>query len=183
MNAATIRLQPFAAIAVSALMLTGCATVHVNSYLERGRDLGGYHTFDWGPADALSTGDPRLENNRFFDERVRSQAERLLGSRGFEKVTSGTPDLLIHYHVNITQEVHVSHRDRGDRERGGFDRDPYVSDAGTLVIDLIDPRTETLIWRGWATGSMEGAIDDQAWMEARIDEAVTRILERLPRTH
>jgi hypothetical protein len=107
----------------------------------------------------------------------------MLSGRGFEKATSATPDLLIHYHANVTQEIHVGHRDRGDRERGGFDRDPYVYDAGTLVIDLIDPRTETLVWRGWATGSLEGAIDDQAWMDARIDEAVTRILERLPRAH
>ncbi|HET7618414.1 MAG TPA: DUF4136 domain-containing protein [Gemmatimonadaceae bacterium] len=181
MNAATIRLSRLAALAVSALMLTGCATMSVGSYLARGLDLHAYHTFDWGPPDALSTGDPRLDNNRFFDERVRSQAERMLDARGFQRVTSGAPDLLIHYHVNISQDVHVSHRDRGDRERGGFDRDPYVYDAGTLVIDLVDPRTETLVWRGWATGSMEGAIDDQAWMDARIDEAVTRILERLPR--
>jgi len=38
-----------------------------------------------------------------------------------------------------------------------------------------------LIWRGWAEGSIEGVIDNQTWMESRIDEAVAKILERLPR--
>jgi hypothetical protein len=56
-----------------------------------------------------------------------------------------------------------------------------VYDAGTLLIDLVDARTNRLVWRGWAEGSVDGVIDNQEWMEARIDEAVTRILERLPR--
>jgi hypothetical protein len=37
------------------------------------------------------------------------------------------------------------------------------------------------VWRGWARGSLDGAINDQAWLEERVDEAVARIMERLPR--
>lgn len=53
MNAATIRLSRLAALAVSALMLTGCATMSVGSYLARGLDLHAYHTFDWGSGRPL----------------------------------------------------------------------------------------------------------------------------------
>ena len=55
-----------------------------------------------------------------------------------------------------------------------------VYDAGTLVIDLVDARTKTLVWRGWAEGSLEGVIDNQASMEAHIDRAVARVLQQLP---
>jgi Domain of unknown function (DUF4136) len=48
-------------------------------------------------------------------------------------------------------------------------------------LDLVDAPTDTLVWRGWAEGSIQGAIDDQTLMEERIDEAVARILARLPR--
>ena len=58
---------------------------------------------------------------------------------------------------------------------------PYVYEKGTLFVDLVDPRTNQLVWRGWAEGSIDGVIDHQQWMEARVDEAVTQILARLPR--
>ena len=63
-----------------------------------------------------------------------------------------------------------------------MDRQPVVYDAGTLFVDLVDTRAKTLVWRGWAEGSMDGAIDDQAAMDARVDDAVMRILRRLPPT-
>ena len=56
-----------------------------------------------------------------------------------------------------------------------------VYDAGTIVVDLVDARTHRLVWRGWAEGSIDGVVDDQAWMEKRVDEAVARIMARLPR--
>jgi hypothetical protein len=59
--------------------------------------------------------------------------------------------------------------------------EPYVYEAGTIVVDLVDADTSRLVWRGWAEGSIDGAIDDQTFMEHRIDEAVARIMERLPR--
>jgi hypothetical protein len=34
--------------------------------------------------------------------------------------------------------------------------------------------------RGWAEGSLDGVIEDQRWMEERIDISVERILARFP---
>jgi len=55
-----------------------------------------------------------------------------------------------------------------------------VYDAGTILIDLVEPHTNKVIWRGWAEGAMDGVVDNQAWMEATVNHAVTRIFERLP---
>lgn len=168
------------ALACSTLVLAGCATMEVSSYVERGIDLRQYRTYDWGPPDTFSTGDPRLDNNRFFDDRVRARVEKELGDKGFEKTTSGPPDLLVHYHASLTQKIDVRHIDREYGYCDTADCRPYVYDAGTLFVDLVDPRTSKLVWRGWAERGVDGVIDNQAWMEERIDEAVTRILEGLP---
>jgi hypothetical protein len=162
-------------------MVAACATMNVSSYVERGFEIRQYRTVDWGPPDTFSTGDPRLDNNRFFDERVRMQVEKELAARGFEKESSGTPDLLVHYHASVRQEIDVRDLDREYAYCEERDCRPYVYDAGTLFVDLVDPRTNKLVWRGWAEGSVEGGIDNQDWMEARVDEAVKRILARLPR--
>jgi uncharacterized protein DUF4136 len=162
-----------------AVALAGCATTHVSAYLSRGIDLRQYHTYGWGPADTLSTGDPRLDNNRFFDERVRMQVEKHLASRGFEPAPPGTADLFVHYHAGITQRIDTAQLDPDGNGDAG--RRSEVYDVGTLFIDLIDTRTSKLVWRGWAEGTLDGVIDQQEWMEERIDDAVTRILQKLPR--
>ena len=68
--------------------------------------------------------------------------EKRLAARGFEKTASGTPDLLVHYHASVTQR---DRRQRRRTEHGVLRRGwlpPYVYDAGTLLIDLVDARTE-----------------------------------------
>jgi hypothetical protein len=165
---------------MAGLVLTGCAApMSVSSYLERGIDFTRYRTYNWDPAGPQATGDPRLDNNPFFQERVQADVEKQLATRGFEKSTSGTPELLIHIHASITQELNVNNADQ--RYGPCDDCKPYVYDAGTLLLDFVDTRTNKLIWRGWAEGSMEGDIDNQQRMEEKVDRAVTRILERLPR--
>jgi hypothetical protein len=86
--------------------------MRVGSYPERGTDFTRYRTYDWAPAGQFSTGDPRLDNNPFFQERLRAAVEKELAARGFEKRTSETSDLLIHYHASIRERIDVSGLDR-----------------------------------------------------------------------
>jgi hypothetical protein len=150
----------------------------VRSFVERGADVTRYRTYTWGPADAQATGDPRLDNNPFFHERIQAAVEQRLNARTFEKTTADQPDLLIHYHASVRQQINANGADQPYVTCE--DCKPYVYDAGTILVDLVDARTRRLVWRGWAEGSIDGVIDDQAWMEKRIDDAVGRILERLP---
>ncbi len=170
----------FVAAVIAALALTACASMTVNSYLERGIDFTRYRTYNFTPTDSASTGDPRLDNNRFFHERVQADVEKQMAARGFEKTAAPNADLLIHYHASITQEIDVNDIDRESGYCRTNDCRPYVYDAGTLLFDFVDRRTRMLVWRGWAKGSMDRVLDSQEWMEQKIDDAVTRILARLP---
>jgi hypothetical protein len=158
----------------------GCATMHVDSYSERGIDFRQYRTYNWGPPDTSSTGDPRLDNNPFFDERVRARVDEQLARRGFEKTISEQPDLLVHYHANVSQAIDVRELDSSISYCAENDCRPFIYDKGTLFVDLVEPRANKLVWRGWAEGSIDGVVDDQSWMESQIDEAVAKILARMP---
>jgi hypothetical protein len=169
-------------MAIASIWLgAGCATMNVNSYAERQTNLRQYRTYNWGPPDTWSTGDPRLDNNRFFDERVRARVEEQLARRGFEKTASDQPDLLVHYHASVSQEIDIRQLDTSISYYADRDCEPFVHDKGTLFVDLVERRTDKLIWRGWAEGSVDGVVDNQTWMESRIDEAVEKIFARLPR--
>ena len=159
-----------------AFALAGCASTEVRSYVARGADFHSHRTYNWGPIEARPTGDPRLDNNPIFQHRVQAAVDEQLAGRGFEKTAS--PQFLVHYHASVTQEIQISPNDHGVACE---ECRPEVYDEGTLLIDLMDARTGLLAWRGWAKGSIDGVIDDQAWMEQRIDEAVARIMRELPR--
>ena len=169
-------------LATTALVLTGCATMNVSSHVLKGADFTQYRTFEWGPADALPTGDPRLDRDPFFQDHVQGAIEKGLAGRGFARVSAGAADLLIHYHANISPRIDIN---RLDRERGYCYDDAcgvrtVEKEAGTLVLDVIDARTNRLVWRGWAQHSVEDMLRDRDRMEQRINDAVTRMLEQLP---
>ena len=166
------------AVAMSALVLTACASMKVYSYTEPGVDLAQYVTYEWGPPDQRTTGDPRLDNNPFFQERIQSDVDRQLTRRGYVKATAAPPDLTVRYHARIGQEVDVDAVDQITGYCPGNDCEAVVYETGTLAFDLVDTRTGRVVWRAWAEGSLEGVVNNQDWMEHRIDEVVARVFDQ-----
>jgi hypothetical protein len=172
-----------AAIFAALFTLGACTPRRISSYAAPTSDRSAAQTFAWGPSNDLSTGDQQLDGNQFFDERIRARVDAELRRRGFEKETNGrTPGLFVHYHASVTHQVDLIEVDRTSSGRPGDPGGPMIFDAGTILVDFVDPRTNTVVWRGSAEGSLQGAIDDQELMEMSIDDAIARILRRLPRT-
>jgi hypothetical protein len=174
-----------AAMALVTLVATSCATtMTVSSHVERGLDFRQYRTYDWGPADALPTGDARLDKNPFFKDHMQGAVETALAAKGLELTRSESPDLLIHYHANVTRRIDVNSLDRTYGYCNGADcpTDRMEFEAGTLVLDFIDTRTNRLVFRAWAQNHLQDILKDSDSMAKTIDEAVTRMILRLPRT-
>jgi hypothetical protein len=155
--------------------------MRVNSYLERGANLAGYRTYNWGAPDTWTTGDPRLDNNPFFQDRIRAGVDKEMARLGFEKSAAERPDLRLHYHASFHQRIETN----GIDEEYGFcpsgECESYVYEAGTILIDFVDTGSNRVVWRGWAEGNVDGLIDNQQWLEERVDEAVKEIMARVPR--
>lgn len=168
----------------SAVLLCACASINTGADFAPGTRLDQFQTFDWGGGDSLPVGDPRLDNNPFFDARVRSAVELELAAKGLRRATAA-PDLLVHYHASVRQRVDVV---RADEARGySF---PYRQasekvvefDEGTLIIDVVDRKGKIILWRGWSQTDVGGLIDDQRAMEKRITASVRLMMQRFPRT-
>jgi hypothetical protein len=175
------RLAIVAGPSIVALALAGCATLRVNSYLERGSDFSRYRSYAWAERGPFATGDPRLDNNRFFSQRIEEAVDMQLAARGFEKTNPETADVLLHIHARLDQRVDAAALDPVDGRCIDNECRTEVYDAGTLMVDFMDRRTNRPAWRGWAERGFDGVIDNQKAMEATIDETVARILARLPR--
>jgi hypothetical protein len=168
----------------AAVIVAGCATMHVSSHVDRGVMWSKYRTFDWGPADALPPGDPRLDKDPFFQDRVEGAIEKAMAARGFEwSAPAEQPDLLIHYHASITERLDVDAIDRGNSPcvRDDCRGRVFSYEAGTLVVDIVDASTKVLLWRGWAQDSVEGVLGNRDRLRRRIDEGVARMFLAIPR--
>ncbi len=174
------RLTRLAAATLLALTASGCMTMNVASHFERGANFSQFRTWDWGQADALPTGDPRLDNNSFFNDHLQGAVEKALAGRGFARALQGSKaDLLVHYHANINQRFQVNEPDVNCTP-GNCQASTIEYEQGTLVIDMVDTRTDKVVWRGWAQDSVQGVIDNQDRMDRKIDEAVSKMFGRFP---
>jgi len=170
------------ALAASLLLPVGCATVTTGADFTPETRFPDFKTFSWGPRDDLPTGDPRLDNNPFFDARVRSAVEWELTTRGLKPVDNGA-DLNLHYHISIQQRIDVFAVDRiAGYDYPGQARDSALSvyDEGTLIVDMVETGSRQVIWRGWAKTDLGGVIDRPDRLKARVDEAVAAMFRRYP---
>jgi hypothetical protein len=164
----------------AAVLVSGCATMSVGSYANRYADFTGYATYDWGAPDALPTGDPRLDNNRVFEDYFEGAVEKGLARKGFQKPFDGAPDLVLHYHTSVVQRVDVASVERTYQQcanDNGCRAEATDYDEVTILLDAVDTATEKLVWRGWARTNLNGIADDQDRLERMVDKAVAKMLE------
>src|SRR5207342_678189 len=106
------------------------------------------------------------------------EVERQLTRRGYVKATAEQPDLTVRHHTRIRQEIKVDPVDQITGYCPGDDCEAFVYETGTLMFDLVETRTGRVVWRAWVEGSVEGIVNNQEWMERKIDDVVARLFEK-----
>ncbi|HEY7191945.1 MAG TPA: DUF4136 domain-containing protein [Vicinamibacterales bacterium] len=169
------------ATAAAAVLVTGCATRSVSSHIELGTDFARYRTYDWGVADALPTGDVRLDNNAIFRDQFQGAIQKELATRRLV-LTAEAPDLLIHTHTNVTRRLDVDTMPREYPRCQGNGCPPTVQqyEISTLMIDVVDARTKKLVWKAWSRDDLSGVIDDQQRLRRAVTEAVADMMKLFP---
>lgn len=176
------QLLPFALLAV--LFSSSCSPfLKVYAEEEPGVNLYKYTTYAWlnAPASEQGFSGPEWQSQR-SQEKIRSSVEQQMDRYGFKRCDT-EPDLMLHYHVVIKNEV-LFVRDRYCDEEswnryGHCNRvRPVNYEEGMLIIDFIDTRTGNQVWRGAALAVRENLNPDQA--DARVEEAVRLIFKKFP---
>ena len=108
--------------------------------------------------------------------------------KGYRQEAS-RPDFLVKWHVSVesrpqsTPMATPTFRDVGPMPSAGSTSVPVMVTRqyreGTLILDIVDPGSDTVVWRGSAQAQLAGSGEPQT-RQARIQTAVRRILERFP---
>ncbi|MBL7804483.1 MAG: DUF4136 domain-containing protein [Saprospiraceae bacterium] len=180
------RILPFFLLAMVLWLAQGCApATQIYSEPEPGVNLYKYSTFKWldNPTIARGNSGPEWLNKATEDD-IRGAVEQQLRRYGIN-LCEDNPDLMLHYHVVIKNEVFYIRDwwcdEESWRKYGHCNRvKPVQYREGTLIIDMIDAKTGDQVWRGVATGALENMTPEEA--EVRIYRAVRMIFEKFPQT-
>ena len=156
--------------------LLGCSSVAVKTDYDRGINFSRFQSFKWMPYPKGIKKRDMVAKNSALDKRIRRAVEHELKAKGFAVQRRGRPDALLAYHVGLQERIDISRVGYGYRwYRGGrVHRHRYRE--GTLIIDLVDPQSKKLIWRGSASSAI-GSLDTS---EKKINEAIAKLFERYP---
>jgi hypothetical protein len=170
----------FAAFLIFALV--ACAGPVVKRDYDASADFGSLKTFIWKSEGFGSWESPLME------KRVRSAAESVLAEKGYRKAEGTPPDFWVTGH-------YIIEREERDRVRtgvgigagtgglfGGVSVGVGVGDRKreieTLGIDVLDPSTGDLLWRGTAHPDFSGLRPEKA--QEKVDKTVQAILRKFP---
>jgi len=189
-----MRLAGFAlALASVAVLSLACQSVRVRTDYDDAIDFAPLQTYAWldpplreaSRDEGGQSGDPFTQNT-LVDKRVRDEVGTWLAAHGYRAAAEGEePDFLVRYEL-VSREVT---RDSPVFVTGGFGHYGYghggtgigysgstTYQEGTLILDVIDPATQQIAWRGWGTAQMR----DPQMSPERLRKTVAAILARFP---
>lgn len=184
-----------ALVFVLATALAGCSSMEISYDYDPKADFAGLKTYDWIDKPQKLTGDPRIDGNTILETRIHEAVNSGLAARGFRKVTSD-PDFLVGYHVSLDKRRSVqtlnSYYGYGPGWGYGYGASyrpgvwagapetyVYEYEEGTLIVDIVDPRNNELIWRGSAQDEVHFKSTPEK-DQAQLNEAVHKMLEKFP---
>jgi hypothetical protein len=168
--------------AIACIAAVGCIQIPVTTDYDPDADFAGLRTYGWIPGRQDIGEDPRIDAE-LLDKRIRTAVDAQLGKQGYVGPSAGTPDFVIGYHALIEEKADIQRLNTyygyGPRWNAPGPTYAYVYQEGTLILDIVDPKAASLLWRGSARAEVaQSATPEQR--EKRIQEAVRRILERFP---
>ena len=174
---ARTKVSCLAAASILMISLAPLSTVafaqKVNVEFDQSADFTHYKTFAIRRGE-LNSRNPAL-NSELVKKQIESDIARDLTSRGLSQVESGPADLNVVYHFGSSRKTEVEAYPAGWRGWGTrYIRVPYAE--GTLVIDLRDPSTHSLVWRGISSEEK----NDPSKIAGKLDDMVKKSIEKYP---
>ena len=167
------------------IALAACATspsADIDFDYDTAADFTALKTFGWMPPAGNAAGDELLV------KRIRSAVETQLQAKG-RTASAANPDFLIGMQlsgkttyggsVGAGVSVGIPVGRAGRVSVGGGKSKPIENKEGTLVLDFLDGKTKSLVWRATASGAVEPSSTPE-YQQNRINAIVAEMLSYFP---
>ncbi len=168
----TVKLRMMALVILTLLGAHGAFAQKVTVEFDQAADFSKYKTFAIRDGQ-LNSRNPAL-NSDLVKKRIDADIEKYLTAKGLTEV-SGKSDLNVRYTFGTARKTEVESYPAGWYGWGTrVVRVPYAE--GTLVIDLRDPTTRSLVWRAIASEEKS----DSSKIEGKLDDMVKKSMQKYP---
>ncbi|WP_306590284.1 DUF4136 domain-containing protein [Geothrix sp. 21YS21S-4] len=174
-------IRPTAAL-LSLALLGACTSYRVTYDYNAAAPYARYKTFDYYTSKKGTGGTTSL-----MDKRVRAAVERELQTKGFAMETKADPDFLVTYYPIVEEKRYrtTTHIGWGWGYRPMYGRmgtslsEVHRYQEGTIVIEIVDFKSNQMIWQGAAAGALTGLSNPEDADEV-VPRAVRDILAKFP---
>src|ERR1700680_2642065 len=164
----------FAFVGVVLLFASASFAQQVKTDYDRSADFSHYKTYSW---EKVQTQDP------LWVDRIKQAVNGALTAKGLTPVDSGGDVSIVAIEMTKNQQNLNTFYDGfggGWRWGGGFgDATTTVNNykVGTLVVDLFDTKTKTVIWRGSSSDTLSDKSDKNI---KSLDKGVQKMFDHFP---
>lgn len=181
------------AVFMLALLAAACASVDVQSQLDRNYDFSRLQHFSWTGEAPDVRGDPSFARPQ-ADDNLRRMITEAFQARGYEYVRQEEADFILSYRMVVEQRLdeRVLNNNLEMGPGWGYDTidaaqyqkgtaSTYVMEytEGTLILDAVEANGTHLIWRGSAAGELHLEMSPEQ-REQRARKAIDRLVKRFP---
>ena len=174
----TKRLLVSAAALVLAFGLVACSSMTVSTDHDPAASFAQYKTFTVMPLE-------QFKDNPITGDRIKLAITQALQARGLTPAT-GTADLQVHLFAKLSKETQITstgggYYGYGWHGWGGGMSTTTVQDVavGTLVVDLVDSKTEKPVWRGIVSDTISGSSTAKQKHE-KLNYAMNQLFAKYP---
>jgi Domain of unknown function (DUF4136) len=170
----------FLTLLLTAIVSCG-PSIRVFSDYDKDIKVEDYKTFTWLDAKAIEAkGTNPLYYNELNDKRIKTAINAAMAAKGY-RLLKDNGELELHYHIVVEDKTTF------DTEPYGYIYSPYWVGRrvnvfqyreGTLIVDVMEKKTNTLVWRGWATDVITKDMTKNP--EKAIADAVQAIYKKYP---
>jgi hypothetical protein len=166
-------LRGLAVLALGLLATHGARAQKVTLEFDQTIDFSKYRTFAIRDGQ-LNSRNPAL-NSPLVKKQIEADIQNDLTAKGLTMVTNGASDLNIRYTFGAARKTEIEAYPAGWYGLGTrYVRVPYAE--GTLVIDLRDPKTRSLVWRAIAAEEKS----DATKIQGKLDDMVKKSIDKYP---
>ena len=169
--------------------LQACSGITVSQDYEQGYNFSGLKTFSWKPNPNNEYG---LKDSDLIDSRIRKAVVDNLLAKNYRLVDSDSPDFYISYHMTVEQKISSSNVSGGiSVGRGssgsyggigvgvGSGSNVRAYDQGTLLVDVTEVTSGSLVWRGVSTQIVSEHSSPEKTTEM-VNTTVAKMMEQFP---
>jgi hypothetical protein len=194
-------MRKYLLLLITIAFIAGCSSLTLDTDYDKSINFSSLKTYRWHTQNKYNTASQQyLKVNNLMDQRIRATIDKQLQAQNYTLVSSGKVDFLINYSVVVEDKTDINTYNNyngyypgfrygmgygyyGRRMSVGYSSGPDVQvthyQQGTLIIDIINPGTDQLMWRGAADGRLPKNAD-RAEKDKLIQQYVTKILSDFP---